>query len=311
MRLALFEAAAGDGPQLGLVTEAGVVAVDCVPAPDGAGALKQAIAEFERLRPELERAAAAGPAIPLDRVRLLPPLASPSKLLCTMRRLGPSPDRPVDLQVFLRAQGAALGSGGELVLPELEGAELFTANACLAVVIGRRTHAVAAAEWRQAIFGYTATVDVTPRTASRGRWKGGPGPISPIGSSCDGFAPLGPWIVPRGEVEEGEGLRLRLRCGGELRQDERLDRLDQRIGAAIARASSVMTLEPGDVIAVDGSLEGQGPLQDGDRLELELAGVGTLEATVRDDLRRRWNPALRLDPWSDSGDRVSVPEIFY
>lgn len=311
MRLALFEAAAGSEAQLGAVTEAGVVALDCAPAPDAAGALKRAIAEFEELRPELERAASAGPAIPLERIRLLPPLAAPSKILCTLRRLGPSPDRPVDLQVFLRAQGAALGSGGEVVLPELEGADLFTANACVAVVIACPTYALEAANWRQAVFGYTALIDVTARTATRGRWKGGPGPISPLGSSCDSFAPLGPWIVPRSEVDEDAGLRLRLRRGRELRQDECLDRLDEQIGKAIERASSVMTLEAGDVIAIDGALEGQGPLQNGDRLELEMEGVGTLTATVRDDLRRRWNPAARIDPWSDSGDVVSVPEIFY
>ncbi|MET0430569.1 MAG: fumarylacetoacetate hydrolase family protein, partial [Microvirga sp.] len=254
MRLALFETPGDGGPRLGAAVSAGIVPVDLMPGVDGAVALRETIARFSELRVEIESAVAARAPIPLDQVVLLPPVASPSKLLCVLRRLGPSPDHPVDLQVFLRARGAALGSGGEIVLPELDGADLFTQNACLGVVIGGPTRSLAAADWREAVFGYTGMIDIAPRTQARVRWKGGPGPMSPIGSSCDSFAPLGPWIVPRAEVDDREGLRLRLRCGTELRQDERLEDLDHWVGAAIERASSVMTLRPGDIVAIDGSL---------------------------------------------------------
>ena len=112
------------------------------------------------------------------------------------------------LHVFLKAPGSAIGDGGTVVLPQLDGAEVYTHNLCLAVVIGRRCRAVAAADWRDVVFGYTAMIDITGRTAELSRWKDGK---SALGSSCDTFGPLGPWIVPRAAFEASDELALELR----------------------------------------------------------------------------------------------------
>ena len=89
------------------------------------------------------------------------------------------------------------------------------------MVIGHRCRAVKAADWREVVFGYTAMVDITGRTAELSRWKDGK---SALGSSCDTFGPLGPWIVPRAAFEASDDLALELRCNGELRQQVNVER---------------------------------------------------------------------------------------
>jgi 2-keto-4-pentenoate hydratase/2-oxohepta-3-ene-1,7-dioic acid hydratase in catechol pathway len=300
MRLALFDqldAGTASAPRLGLVTTDGVIAVDTVPAPNARRALKRVIADFDELSGGLEDLGARSTAIPLDRVRLLPPLAEPTKVLCTLRLRSPEPEHADQLYTFLKAPGSVIGNGGEVVLPQLDGAEIFTHNLCLAVVIGRRCRAVAAADWREAVYGFTAMVDIAARTDSLARWNRGQ---SPLGSSCDAFGPLGPWIVRRTELEDGGGIELRLHCNGELRQEIRFDDLDAQIGMVVERASTVMTLEPGDVIAIDGTWEGQGPVQDGDELRVDFGASGGLVVTVRDPSGRRWDPRIRVAPADES-----------
>lgn len=296
MRLVIFEPAvrgtSAPTPRLGLLTQDGVIALGAVSASTAGAALKQVIADFDALAPRLQRAAADGPAIPLDEVRLLPPLADPAKILCSLHLPMQHSDVDDALHVFVKAPGSAIGDGGEVVLPRLEDAEAFTHNACLAVVIGTRAKAVAAAGWRDVVFGYTAMVDITARTAALTRWKGG---LSALGSSCDTFGPLGPAVVSRADVDEDDGFALELRCGGQLRQVARFDDLDQQIGSVIERASSVMTLYPGDVIAIGGTRAGQGPLQDGDDLQVDLGQIGRLSVSVRDRWGRVWDRDLRAD----------------
>ena len=302
MRICLYEAAGDHGPELGIATEAGVVAGGAVlPGLDGGAALKEAIGRFDELRPELERLAGSAGALPLGQVRLLPPLAQPAKIACCTRMQGT--DREGDLYFFLKASGSALGSGGEIQLPALEGADLFTHNVHVAVVIGAPTHCLDPARWREAVFGYTAMIDVTARNAEMARWKDGK---SPLGSSCDTFTPLGPWIVPRSDVRESGGLDISLRCRGELRQEDRFVRLDEEIGEAIELASTVMTLEVGDVIGIAGSLRGQGPIQDGDPIEVDFDRVGRLEVTVSDPERRSWDRTLRIDPGNERSDTSAL-----
>jgi 2-keto-4-pentenoate hydratase/2-oxohepta-3-ene-1,7-dioic acid hydratase in catechol pathway len=302
MRLCLYEAAGDRGPELGMATEAGIIAAGAaLPGLDGGAALKAAIARFDELRPELERLANSAEAVPLGHVRLLPPLARPAKIACCTRMQGT--DRKSDLYFFLKAAGSAQGSGGKVKLPLLEAADLFTHNVHVAVVIGAHTHALEPARWREAVFGYTAMVDVTARNANMARWKDG---RSPLGSSCDTFTPLGPWIVPRSDVGESGGLHISLHCGGELRQEDRLERLDEEIGEAIELASTVMTLGVGDVIGIAGSLRGQGPIQDGDPIEVDFDQVGRLAVTVSDPERRSWDRTLRIEPGNERSDTSAL-----
>lgn len=292
MRLAIFE---HEGEtQLGLVTSEGLVAVDS-PLPAGA-ALKHMIEHFDGVEP-----AAGETAIALDEVRLLPPLATPAKILCSLRvTFKPEADEETEqLHVFLKSPGSAVGDGGAVILPQLAGADVYTHNLCLAVIIGRRCRTVPAADWRDVVFGYTAMVDITGRTAELSRWKDGK---SALGSSCDTFGPLGPWIVSRAAFEAHGDVALELRCNGELRQEARVDELDEQIGRVIELASTVMTLQPGDVIAIEATADGQAPVQDADELRVDLGPIGRLTTTVRDPLGRTWDSTIRVRRDADSFD---------
>jgi 2-keto-4-pentenoate hydratase/2-oxohepta-3-ene-1,7-dioic acid hydratase in catechol pathway len=216
-----------------------------------------------------------------------------------MRARTAGPASPPQLHVHVKANTSVAGDGAAIVLPDASGAALFTHNGCLAVVIGRDVRSLPPARWRDAVFGYSAVIDVTARTEDATRWKDG---RSCLGGSFDTFTPLGPWIVPRTAVDDAAGFAVRLRVDGETRQDYRLADLDREIGETVALASSVMTLHPGDVIAIPGPADGQGPLQDGDRIELDAGPVGRLHATVSDRLGRRWPRDLRLDASADDTD---------
>lgn len=292
MRITIFTPTddAAAAPRIGLLADDGVRAVELPGAGDAGLALKRLIADFEGLRPQLEALAAEATPVPLERVRLLPPLADPAKILCALRMPMQHTDSEDALHVFLKATGSAVGDGAEVVLPRLPGAELFTHDGCLAAVVGRSCRGVDASDWRDVVFGFTALVDVAGRTDARARWKDG---LSALGSSCDTFGPLGPAIVPRA-IAEQDGLELELRCGGELRQRTRFDDLDRQVGAAIERATSIMTLHPGDIVAVGGSPAEQGPVQDGDDLQVDLTAVGRLAVTVRDPSGREWDRGIRV-----------------
>jgi 2-keto-4-pentenoate hydratase/2-oxohepta-3-ene-1,7-dioic acid hydratase in catechol pathway len=300
MRLCLFETLAAPGiSKLGLVVPGGVVALDDL-SPSGSGAgLNHVIAHFEEFRSEFKKLESSAPSVEIGDLRILPPLADPVKVLCSMLARNVDNRDAEELHLFLKSPGSALGDGGKVLLPDMEGAEYFTHSACLAVLVGSRCRSVPAADWRDVVFGYAGMVDITARTSAMSRWKGGK---STLGSSCDTFGPIGPWIVPRTDVDEAAGFDIRLSCGGTIRQVARLDRLDERIGKAVELASTVMSLMPGDVIAIDGTAEGQGPLQDGDHLELDISQVGRLSVDVCDPLHREWDRSVRVKPGSDSTD---------
>jgi len=299
LRLACVEGGQEGSRLVGLVTESGVVPVRALAGLGEAPSLRQIIDGFPVLRPELEDLAISGVPTPLDEVRFLAAVASPAKILCSMRTRPASGSGPPDLHVFHKGPAAAVGAGGRIVLPQIEGAEIFTHNVCVAVVIAGPAKRVAAADWRSAVFGYTLLVDVAARTSKHSRWKDG---VSTIGGSFETFAPIGPWVIPAGEADDAAGLRIRLWVGDDLRQDYRVDDLDERIGEVVELASSVMTLHSGDVLALEGSPDGQGPLQEGDLLRVDIEEIGAMDLTVDDPHARRWSRDIRIKAGSDDAD---------
>jgi len=209
----------------------------------------------------------------LDAIRLLPPCV-PTKIVCVGRNYiahaeemgGEVPKEPL---LFLKPPSALVGHDNEIVLPA--GAEVHY-EAELALVIGMRCRSVPAGRALDAILGYTCMNDVTDRTAQRWErnWVRAKG--------FDTSAPLGPWIVTRDELEPP--FRVTLRLNGELRQDGRTSDLAFPIPQLVETVSSIMTLEPGDVIAT-GTPAGVGPLAAGDVVEVTVDGIGTLRNRVR------------------------------
>ena len=122
------------------------------------------------------------------------------------------------------------------------------------------------------VFGYTIVNDVTARDLQKrdGQWTRGKG--------FDTFCPVGPWWVPKEQVDF-DSLRVITRVNGETRQDASVRDMLFSVNVILAYVSAFMTLEPGDLIAT-GTPPGVGPLEPGDRVEVEIPGLGVLENAV-------------------------------
>ena len=137
----------------------------------------------------------------------------------------------------------------------------------LAVVIGNVTRNVALEDVGPHILGYTAANDVTARDLQRvdGQWTRAKG--------FDSFCPLGPAIDT--DLDPQEGLAVISRVNGETRQSGSTADLVFGVGELVSFISSIMTLLPGDIV-LTGTPSGVGPIFPGDRVEVEIEGVGVL-----------------------------------
>jgi 2-keto-4-pentenoate hydratase/2-oxohepta-3-ene-1,7-dioic acid hydratase in catechol pathway len=158
--------------------------------------------------------------------------------------------------------------------------ERVDAEAELALVIGRRMRNIQEGEALAGVAGYTVFNDVTNRDLQKTRlqWF--------FAKSADSFGPMGPWLVTRDEVKRPHALGIRQRVNGEVLQDSKTSRMIFRIEMVLAELSQVMTLEPGDVVST-GTPGGIGSartppvvLHDGDVVECEIDGIGTLRNPV-------------------------------
>ena len=136
------------------------------------------------------------------------------------------------------------------------------------MVIGRRARRVGVDEAAACVFGCTVACDITARDLQKkdGQWTRAKG--------MDTFCPVGPVVVTG---LDPQALAIACRVNGELRQSGSTADMIFSVAAVIAYASQVMTLEPGDLL-VTGTPPGVGPLHDGDALEIEVPGIGTLRA---------------------------------
>jgi 2-keto-4-pentenoate hydratase/2-oxohepta-3-ene-1,7-dioic acid hydratase in catechol pathway len=172
-----------------------------------------------------------------------------------------------DLGVFLKAPSSLIGPGGTVHLPYTD--RRTDQEGELAVVIGRRTRHVDRDQALDHVFGYTCLLDITMRGGEDRSTR----------KSFDTFTPIGPTIVTADEVPDPDDLQLRCWVGDELRQDASTGDMIVDVRGLIAYASSIMTLEPGDVIAT-GTPAGVGPLSGGDTVAVEIDQLDRLEVTV-------------------------------
>jgi 2-keto-4-pentenoate hydratase/2-oxohepta-3-ene-1,7-dioic acid hydratase in catechol pathway len=177
---------------------------------------------------------------------------------------------PAEPLIFFKPVSSMIPAGAPIVYPAIS--EFVSFEGELGVVIGKRTRNVRAEEAEASIFGYTCVNDVTARDLQKkdGQWSRAKG--------FDTFCPVGPWIVPRGEVETG-ALRIRTFVNGVKLQDAPVSDLIFPVAVLIEHISQFMTLEPGDLIAT-GTPPGVGPLAPGDVVRVEIEGIGALENPV-------------------------------
>ncbi len=219
-----------------------------------------------------EQPVRTGEKIPADDVRLLAPVL-PSKVVAVgrnyaehAREIGEDvPDVPL---TFLKPSTSVIGPGDPIVYPPIS--ERLDYEGELAVVVGRLAHRLAAEDAARTILGYTCANDATLRDlqAKDGQWTRAKG----FDTSC----PLGPWIET--EVDPAD-LELTTRLNGEVRQHARTSDLTYGPAGLVAFISQFMTLLPGDVV-LTGTPAGIGPMKPGDRVEVEIEGIGTLPNTA-------------------------------
>ncbi len=220
----------------------------------------------------------SGPVDEPNAVQLLAPCV-PSKIVCiglnylehvqeSLTFTGKVKEPPAEPLFFLKPPSAAIGTGAVIVHPA--GVTRLDPEGEVAIVIGRRAHRVAESEALEHVAGVTAFNDVSARNHQQtdGQWTRAKG--------FDTFAPFGP-VITLGLSPLDLGFCLRV--NGQIRQQARTSQMHFGIARLIAHVSRVMTLEPGDVIAT-GTPAGIAPIVPGDRVEVEVEGVGVLVNTV-------------------------------
>lgn len=226
-------------------------------------------APWEPARPKVNR-------VPIEAAELLVP-TDPSKIvgvgqnyLAHARELGkPVPTEPL---LFLKPPSALNPTGRPILLPK-DSAEVHH-EAELGLVIGRRLERASEAEAAEGIFAVTCFNDVTARDIQRREVQ------HTRAKGYDTFACVGPWMVTG--LRPGE-LRVVCRVNGQVRQDGHTSDMIFPPARLLSFISHVMTLLPGDLVTT-GTPSGVGPLKEGDRVEVEIEGIGVLV-----------NPVLRAD----------------
>jgi 2,4-didehydro-3-deoxy-L-rhamnonate hydrolase len=227
---------------------------------------------------------ATGAPRPLAEVRLLAPVPRPGKIVCvglnyrdhareTRQEL---PKEPV---LFPKYHNSIVGPGADVLVPPE--ADKIDYEAELAVVIGRPASRVSEAAALDHVAGYACANDVSARSLQfrSAQWL--------LGKAIDTFLPLGPYLVTADEVPDPQALGIRCRVNDDLRQDSNTGEMVFGVVELVSFISRTITLEPGDLV-VTGTPSGVGMAADpprylrpGDRMRVEIDGLGELDNTVR------------------------------
>lgn len=240
------------------------------------------IANLDKLRPALESEAERWPPLPVDRVILLSPVASPGKLIAAPVNYRKHLEEVLaDKQIhhgnlineihraglFLKATSALVGPGEGVRLVHTDRRNDHEVE--LAVVIGREARNVKAADALKYVAGYSIGLDMTIRGPEERSYRKSP----------DSYAVLGPWLVTPDELPDPSNLRLTIAVNGETRQDANTEDFVIDVPGLIEMASNFYTLHPGDVIYT-GTPQGVGSVKPGDTMVASIEGIGSMTVAV-------------------------------
>ncbi len=306
MKLVLFQPQQSTDIRPGVLTDRGVIDISAaVPASYTPQLTMQGIIDgYDRLRPALEMLSRDGDAVPLDTVRLRAPLPRPGKILACIANYWEHAQREArPLNMFMKNPDAVIGPGDTIMLPEFTVPWIFMHEAELALVIKGPAKMVKAKDWRSAVFGYTCMIDVSAREEGRKTWPASP-LTSWLGKSFDTFGPIGPCIVTADEVPNPNDLVVRFWNDGQLRHNYNTDDMEHRVPELVEFATTVMTMNSGDLIACGTNHEGLGALQDGETVDIEIQHIGKMTLTVSDPLKRKWERGVYMGEDSTNPDAV-------
>jgi acylpyruvate hydrolase len=249
---------------------------------------EKAVETAEELLKRAPQSVVEDVSLPVNKVAVLAPIAHPPKIICLglnyADHIGERitehgaliPDEPI---IFLKPHTTIIGPNENIVKPSF--VKQLDYEAELAIVIGKKAKNVPISEAKSHIFGYTILNDVSARDIQfkDKQWT--------RGKSFDTFAPIGPCIVTRGQLQDTSNLYVRTWVNNELRQDSTTTKMVFNVYEIVHHLSRVMTLEPCDIIAT-GTPAGVGfamkpePkfLQAGDIVRIEIEKIGVLENRI-------------------------------
>ena len=281
MRFVTFQRP-GEEPQAGVAAGERVVGVSGAGFQDLTAVLaggKEAEAEIEKWisRPPSNAAFA------LHSVRLLAPIPRPPKFICVgLNYRDHAAETKMEIPkiptIFSKFPNTVIGPGEPIVLPKNSSRPDYEAE--FAFVIGKGGRHIAREDWTAHVFGYTIVNDVSARDfqMATSQWL--------MGKTFDTFAPMGPWIVTADEIADPHELDIVLNIHGETLQSSNTRELIFKIPELVEFLSSVVTLEPGDVVST-GTPAGVGfarkpprYLRAGDEVVISVDGIGELRNPV-------------------------------
>jgi 2-keto-4-pentenoate hydratase/2-oxohepta-3-ene-1,7-dioic acid hydratase in catechol pathway len=243
------------------------------------------IENFDQVRDAFNNLARVSKGKPLTEVRILPPVPRPDKIICMAVNYLEYGQRPMPvIDAFLKDSDCVIGDGDTIILDAEAPAKIFHHEAELAVVIGKAAESkVSQEDAMDYVFGYTGFIDVSARN------------IGPEGrtsffqvKSWRTFGPMGPFIITKDEVPDPQNIELTISNRGEGRQSFNTSDMAHKIPACIEFVTRQFNISAADIISTGTNHQGLGALQDGDQIELTIAGIGTMKLDVKDPLNREW-----------------------
>jgi 2-keto-4-pentenoate hydratase/2-oxohepta-3-ene-1,7-dioic acid hydratase in catechol pathway len=257
--------------------------------PDAPATMREVIEAgsplVEKLSKALDGTDAAG--VPLSSVKLLMPLDDPGKVICLGLNYADHAkegghDVPEYPSLFLRVRTSLIAHDEPIVRPRCS--ERLDYEAELMVIVGKKCRHLDESNALDPIFGYSVFNDGSIRDYQRktAQWT--------AGKNFDATGPVGPWIVTADELPPGAtGLRIRSMLGDRTLQDSNTSNMIFSVQRTMILLTEIMTLEPGDMIAM-GTPEGVGHprnpplwLKPGDRISIDIENIGTLSNPVVDE----------------------------
>lgn len=248
---------------------------------------EEALNRIKEVATQIEQVAKSLEGVPVANIIMLPPIQkTPKNIICVGKNykdhaieMGGEEAVPEDIIVFSKATTTMIGHNQQIPLHK-EVTNQLDYEGELAVVIGKNGKNIKKENAFDYIFGYTIVNDITARDLQSKHKQ------FFIGKSLDGSCPIGPYIVTKDEIGEVGNLQIKTYVNSELRQNSNTGDMIFPIEDIIEIVSKGMTLEAGDIIAtgtpagVGKAMKPQRFLQSGDKIEIEIEGIGCLKNSV-------------------------------
>jgi len=283
-RVALFLAPGHAQPRLGIVD--GDELVD-ISGAAGTNDLTELVGRAPDWNALATKARSSGARVAIASAKFLPPVPNPRKIICLGLNYADHAAegghaRPEYPSIFLRVATSLVGHGEGLVRPRVS--DKLDYEAELVLVVNRRARHLTAANALDAVAGYSCFNDGSLRDYQRktGQWT--------IGKNFDATGAFGPWFVPAADLPPGAvGLKIESRLNGQVMQSDNTRNMLFPVVETLCLVTEAITLEPGDLIVM-GTPSGVGYarkppvwMKAGDRIEIEIEGIGVLSNPVVDE----------------------------